>query len=741
MLSLIISARTPFPLLTAPGNDYTGPSILSSVAEIVQKTIEPAGNGYLRLQKQRLLLKSNLQPSSSTPITNINKPSDIDDNDDNDEPPTTDEKKRMMLLMENGNHYEILGLGSLNINATDEQIKKAYRKLVLKYNPDKGNTPSTLSNTPTNTKSSSSSSSSSSSTTTDEKTDPLFLAIRTAYEVLSNEEKRRTYDSQFEFDDSIPTGNEKGDFFTIYGPVFERNGRFSENKPVPKLGTINDPDEKVMNFYKFWFNFESWRDFSNLGEHDLNKAEYRDEKRWMERQNKNAVSKAKKAENARVQELVNRAYLKDPRVIAMKAKEEEEKQRIRDEKAAAKAAIEAAKRKAEEEAAAKAAAEAEQLKAEQLAAKAAREAEKKLYKRFRTAFKKLVPTNDDTTSSSPNPSSSPSSSITEADVEYICNRLSIPALYTLHTEVYGETATNTLKAQFDRSDATPVSTSMASSPIAVTKENIHTFLNALKKEKDTERAELLAKEEAMKNANNTSSTPVIIGKKEEIEWTPQELSMLAKAMAKFPGGTRNRWLAVANVVNSLGQINPRTQDECIAKAHKIEEEKKKINSQVFNIAMTSRRAEVELRDRDAQPTTTAMKSIVTSDGKMVMVPVDKISNTNVVPPILPNTSSETPVTKPSTPITPINATNTPTSASTTSTPVVDGNADSEAGIWTPEQQTALEAALKKYPASLDKNERWKLIAEAVPGKTKKQCVARFKDIREKVKASVNSTEK
>merc|ERR1712046_83876 len=52
--------------------------------------------------------------------------------------------------------------------------------------------------------------------------------------------------------------------------------------------------------------------------------------------------------------------------------------------------------------------------------------------------------------------------------------------------------------------------------------------------------------------------------------------------------------------------------------------------------------------------------------------------------------------------------------------------------WSTEQQKALEVALQKPPASLDKNERWKLIAADVPGKTKAQCVERFKWIREQL---------
>jgi hypothetical protein len=61
-------------------------------------------------------------------------------------------------------------------------------------------------------------------------------------------------------------------------------------------------------------------------------------------------------------------------------------------------------------------------------------------------------------------------------------------------------------------------------------------------------------------------------------------------------------------------------------------------------------------------------------------------------------------------------------------PVVSAEAIDD--VWTPTQVEELQAALKAYPASMDKNERWTSIAVAVPGKNKKQCVAKFKLIRQ-----------
>ena len=63
-------------------------------------------------------------------------------------------------------------------------------------------------------------------------------------------------------------------------------------------------------------------------------------------------------------------------------------------------------------------------------------------------------------------------------------------------------------------------------------------------------------------------------------------------------------------------------------------------------------------------------------------------------------------------------------------------ADEEGGgSWTEEQDSLLQEMLRTYPADMEKNERWKMIAKGVPGKSKKECVERFKAIREAVRQS------
>lgn len=81
---------------------------------------------------------------------------------------------------------------------------------------------------------------------------------------------RVVYDSSIEFDESIPEPDEgtksAKDFFRVYGKVFKRNERFSVVRPCPELGDMDTPWEQVAAFYRFWFGFKSWRDFSYLDE-------------------------------------------------------------------------------------------------------------------------------------------------------------------------------------------------------------------------------------------------------------------------------------------------------------------------------------------------------------------------------------------------------------------------------------------------------------------------------------------
>jgi DnaJ family protein C protein 2 len=244
------------------------------------------------------------------------------------ESPTTAKKTLLASALSGGavdtdNYYGLLGLEAEGADATQKQIKVAYHRKLLELHPDKNDA-------------------------VEDENDPIFLAVQKAYNTLNNETKRRGYDSQFDFDDSIPDKQFKGDFYKVFGPVFKRNERFSTKKPLPKLGDEAMTDDDVRSFYEVWHRFESWRDFSSLDEHNVEEAEDREEKRWLMQQNKAARAKAKKKENKRVQELVTRAKNLDPRVARANKNEQEARQRVIDEKAAAKKAAEEEKKAADE---------------------------------------------------------------------------------------------------------------------------------------------------------------------------------------------------------------------------------------------------------------------------------------------------------------------------------------------------------------------------------------------------------
>ena len=118
-------------------------------------------------------------------------------------------------MAEKRDYYEVLGVGR---NATDDELKKAYRKLAIKYHPDKmvGK-----------------------SEAEQKEAEEKFKEIAEAYDVLSNAEKRKRYD-QFGHNmgpQGFPGGGEyyssggmnMEDIFTnfgdIFGDIFGNGGR------------------------------------------------------------------------------------------------------------------------------------------------------------------------------------------------------------------------------------------------------------------------------------------------------------------------------------------------------------------------------------------------------------------------------------------------------------------------------------------------------------------------------------
>ena len=270
-------------------------------------------------------------------------------------------KKNIKDMFSNGyNYYKILGLEDKFLNAKEEDFRKAYKKLAIIYHPDKNKENKSLpgvsdeqikeeikkdlekenkSGNENDEEDNNKNNENENKINKEEdqknrEINKKWLKLKEAYDTLSDPEKRKKYDSTIVFDDSIPEDipYTENNFFSTFGPVFLKNSIWSKKKPVPKLGDMNSPLQKVKLFYKFWHNFQSWRDFSVEGEYDLEEATSRFEKRQMLKENKKMKASMKKEEKIRIDNLINIAYKRDPRIIEEekrleKEKEEEKKRR------------------------------------------------------------------------------------------------------------------------------------------------------------------------------------------------------------------------------------------------------------------------------------------------------------------------------------------------------------------------------------------------------------------------------
>ena len=105
-------------------------------------------------------------------------------------------------------YYEVLGVQK---NATDDELKKAYRKLAKKYHPDAN---------PDNKA----------------EAEAKFKEVNEAYEVLSDSQKRKMYD-QFGFDGAQGFNGSQGGYYS-YGSGFDGFGGFSDFGDFGDLGDI-----------------------------------------------------------------------------------------------------------------------------------------------------------------------------------------------------------------------------------------------------------------------------------------------------------------------------------------------------------------------------------------------------------------------------------------------------------------------------------------------------------------------
>lgn len=568
---------------------------------------------------------------------------------------------KLSHLLEGVDLYKLLEVSE---SATEDQIKKQYRKLVLQYHPDKQqNTPDAAGKEGPGLNSK----------------EQHFIKIQEAYEIVSNETKRRQYDSTREFDDDVPEEiDESIGYYATFKPVFERNGRFSERLPVPDLGDETTDIAKVHKFFDFWFNFESWRDFSSHDEFNPEDAESRDERRWMEANNKRDRKPYVEAERRRLLKLAETAERLDPRLRAEReaaaAKKREEKER----RARLKQEEEDAKLRAVEERRQKEEREKAELEEKERLEREQRKQSKQVEKALRQRAKKAVQGACKLDAAEMEEFQDMCLSLEAEDMEALCGRMDkLPSKKpAAEAAVRAEVAAWRKKQAGEKEEQA----------------------------KQREEARLKEKQEAASKQGTQSGKP----------WVPEEMSFLAKGLVKFPGGVAGRWAVIAQFLETSGYS--RTEKEVVTKVKEMSEGQslRSMGSQVAQDLSSYKTPEAAKEAAATAAATAAAKASARAGAYPANAPTSPASKAAAGPKAAASPKAE--------------------STAEAKAEAKPAAAAADTAEWSAEQQKALEVALIKHPATLDKNERWRLIAEDVPGKTKSHCVARFKFLREQLVA-------
>uniref|UniRef100_A0A4W5PVT7 DnaJ homolog subfamily C member 21 n=1 Tax=Hucho hucho TaxID=62062 RepID=A0A4W5PVT7_9TELE len=190
-------------------------------------------------------------------------------------------------------HYEVLGVKR---DATDDDMKKVYRKLALRWHPDKN-----LDNA--------------------DDAAEQFKLIQAAYEVLSDPQERAWYDNHREAllkggvsgdyaDESVDLvqfftvtcysgyGDDEEGFYTVYRNLFESitteemehsKEEDEEEDEFPSFGDSQSDYDTVHLFYAYWQSFCTRKKFAWKEDYDTRQGSNRWEKRAMEKENKKVL--------------------------------------------------------------------------------------------------------------------------------------------------------------------------------------------------------------------------------------------------------------------------------------------------------------------------------------------------------------------------------------------------------------------------------------------------------------------
>ncbi|KAL9091444.1 MAG: hypothetical protein Q9165_004830 [Trypethelium subeluteriae] len=255
-------------------------------------------------------------------------------------------------------YYELLGVTK---QASEDDIKKAYRKRALEYHPDRNYGK-------------------------EEEATRLFAAVQAAYEVLSDPQERAWYDSHegeiLRGDDGSGTGEEHYEhnikvttaddimrmirkfhggiqytdspsgFYGFLRETFE--GLSREEQAAADWGNVDDVDypsfghkedeydDVVKHFYAVWSNFSTKKTFAWKDLYRLSDAPDRRVRRLMEKENKRLREDGIREFNDAVRSLVMFVRKRDPRYVPNTQTEAERQKALRDATAAQAARARAA---------------------------------------------------------------------------------------------------------------------------------------------------------------------------------------------------------------------------------------------------------------------------------------------------------------------------------------------------------------------------------------------------------------
>ncbi|CAG5121782.1 unnamed protein product, partial [Candidula unifasciata] len=244
-------------------------------------------------------------------------------------------------------------------------------------------------------------------------------------------------------------------------------------------------------------------------------------------------------------------------------------------------------------------------------------------------------------------------------------------------------------------------------------------------------SEMYAKFSAPKESRKHAQASDTEGKESAVnrkgEWSDEELVLLSKAVNKFPGGCHQRWEKIADMVG-------RSVSEVVAKTKETKGNySMQLSTSVQNSGFSSKL-------QGAAPLIS--DDIITHnlpDGHFD-TPDDLSDNSSIRKRHIPtkvNKTAERTVLITQADTHQRSATGSATNkvitvpqVSGTQVASSDESSKCKKETWTQNQQTIFEWALKQFPKGTD--QRWEKIAEQIPGKSKEDCVARFKMLAELV---------